>query len=137
MEILGALVLLFGGLVGAIILTFFVLIARPLILTFRTPELLMLVVLGFSMVGNDGGHVREVLDAVVRDVEELYVAPVVGHEVRVVAFDDFEDPVWHGQGPDPISRELLAGDPGDEPEDEESIEDAPWALPKGPPRRAR
>jgi putative tricarboxylic transport membrane protein len=41
---------LFGGLIGAVILTFFVLIARPLILTFRTPELLMLVVLGFSMV---------------------------------------------------------------------------------------
>lgn len=42
---------LFGGLFGAIILTFFVLIARPLILTFRTPELLMLTILGFSMVG--------------------------------------------------------------------------------------
>ncbi len=42
---------LFGGLVGAIVLTFFVQIARPLILTFRTPELLMLVVLAFSMVG--------------------------------------------------------------------------------------
>ncbi|MCC2098014.1 MAG: tripartite tricarboxylate transporter permease [Hyphomicrobiales bacterium] len=42
---------LFGGIVGAVILTFFVLIARPLILTFRTPELLMLVILGFSMVG--------------------------------------------------------------------------------------
>ncbi|MDJ0969758.1 MAG: tripartite tricarboxylate transporter permease [Kiloniellales bacterium] len=42
---------LFGGLFGALILTFFVLIARPLILTFRTPELLMLTILGFSMVG--------------------------------------------------------------------------------------
>lgn len=42
---------LFGGLFGAFILTFFVLIARPLILTFRTPELLMLTILGFSMVG--------------------------------------------------------------------------------------
>ena len=42
---------LVGGIIGAIILTFFIQIARPLILTFRTPELLMLVVLGFSMVG--------------------------------------------------------------------------------------
>ena len=42
---------LFGGLFGAAILTFFVLFARPLILTFRTPELLMLTILGFSMVG--------------------------------------------------------------------------------------
>ncbi|MGE3646042.1 MAG: tripartite tricarboxylate transporter permease [Beijerinckiaceae bacterium] len=42
---------LFGGLAGAIILTFFIQIARPLILTFRTPELLMLVILAFSMVG--------------------------------------------------------------------------------------
>lgn len=41
---------LFGGLLGALILTFFIVIARPLILTFRMPELLMLTVLGFSMV---------------------------------------------------------------------------------------
>lgn len=42
---------LFGGLLGAITLTFFVLMARPLILNFRTPELLMLTLFGFSMVG--------------------------------------------------------------------------------------
>ena len=42
---------LYGGLIGAVILTAFVLVARPLILTFRTPELLMLTVLAFSMVG--------------------------------------------------------------------------------------
>jgi TctA family transporter len=42
---------LFGGLFGACILTLFVLVARPLILNFRTPELLMLAILGFSMVG--------------------------------------------------------------------------------------
>ncbi|MGH1440531.1 MAG: tripartite tricarboxylate transporter permease [Cellvibrionaceae bacterium] len=42
---------LFGGLLGALILTFFVLMARPLILNFRTPELLMLTLFGFSMVG--------------------------------------------------------------------------------------
>lgn len=42
---------LFGGLFGAILLTFFILIARPLILAFGLPELLLLTVLGFSMVG--------------------------------------------------------------------------------------
>ena len=42
---------LFGGLFGAVILTFFILIARPLILAFGLPELLMLTVLGLSMVG--------------------------------------------------------------------------------------
>lgn len=40
-----------GGLVGAVILTFFVQIARPLILTFGSAELFMLAVLGLSMVG--------------------------------------------------------------------------------------
>ena len=42
---------LFGGLLGALILTFFILIARPLVLAFGIPELLLLTILGFSMVG--------------------------------------------------------------------------------------
>ncbi|WP_420345512.1 tripartite tricarboxylate transporter permease [Pelagibius sp.] len=42
---------LFGGLFGAVVLTFFILMARPLILAFGLPELLMLTILGFSMVG--------------------------------------------------------------------------------------
>ena len=42
---------LFGGLFGAILLTFFILIARPLVLAFGLPELLLLTVLGFAMVG--------------------------------------------------------------------------------------
>ena len=42
---------LFGGLFGATVLTFFILIARPIVLAFGLPELLMLTVLGFSMVG--------------------------------------------------------------------------------------
>jgi TctA family transporter len=42
---------LFGGLFGAVVLTFFILLARPLILAFGLPELLMLTILGFSMVG--------------------------------------------------------------------------------------
>jgi putative tricarboxylic transport membrane protein len=42
---------LFGGLFGAVILTAFVLIARPLILAFGSAELFMLSVFGLSMVG--------------------------------------------------------------------------------------
>lgn len=42
---------LFGGLFGAVVLTLFILGARPIILHFRTPELLMLTILGISMVG--------------------------------------------------------------------------------------
>ncbi len=42
---------LFGGLFGALILTFFVLIAKPIILFFTTAELFMLAILGISMVG--------------------------------------------------------------------------------------
>jgi TctA family transporter len=42
---------LYGGIVGALVLTLFVLVARPVILAIATPELLMLGVLGLSMVG--------------------------------------------------------------------------------------
>ncbi|CDT77335.1 conserved membrane hypothetical protein [Vibrio coralliirubri] len=42
---------LFGGLFGAVILTGFVLIARPVILAFGSGELFMLTLLGLSMVG--------------------------------------------------------------------------------------
>lgn len=46
---------LFGGLFGAIILTFFVQIARPLILVFGSAELFMLALFGLSMVGSLSG----------------------------------------------------------------------------------
>ena len=42
---------LFGGLVGVLFLTFFILIALPIVLEFRTPELLMITIFGLSMVG--------------------------------------------------------------------------------------
>lgn len=42
---------LFGGLLGATILTAFILIARPIVLAFGVPELLLLTILGFAMVG--------------------------------------------------------------------------------------
>ena len=45
-----------GGLFGAVILTFFVQIARPLILLFASPELFMLSIFGLSMVGTLSGR---------------------------------------------------------------------------------
>ncbi|MEL6452090.1 MAG: tripartite tricarboxylate transporter permease [Pseudomonadota bacterium] len=48
---------LFGGLVGAMFLTVFILIARPIVLEFRTPELLMITIFGLSMVGILAGRV--------------------------------------------------------------------------------
>ncbi len=48
---------LFGGLIGAVILTFFLLIARPLILAFGLPEMLMITVLGLSMVAILAGRI--------------------------------------------------------------------------------
>ena len=48
---------LFGGLVGAFFLTFFILIARPIVLLFQSPELLMVSVFGLSMVGILAGRI--------------------------------------------------------------------------------
>jgi len=48
---------LFGGLIGACVLTFFVLIARPLILAFGLPEMLMITLLGLSMVAILAGSI--------------------------------------------------------------------------------
>ena len=47
---------LFGGLFGALVLTLFVLIARPVILAFGSAELFMLTLLGLSMVGVLAGN---------------------------------------------------------------------------------
>ncbi|MBM9595782.1 tripartite tricarboxylate transporter permease [Rhodobacteraceae bacterium MCCB 386] len=48
---------LFGGLFGAIILTFLIFLARPLILAFGLPEMLMITILGLSMVAILAGRV--------------------------------------------------------------------------------
>jgi TctA family transporter len=48
---------LFGGLVGAAFLTVFILIARPVVLLFKSPELLMISIFGLSMVGILAGRV--------------------------------------------------------------------------------
>lgn len=48
---------LFGGLLGAIVLTVFILIARPLVLAFGLPEMLMITILGLSMVAILAGRI--------------------------------------------------------------------------------
>ena len=48
---------LFGGLVGAAFLTVFILVARPVVLLFKSPELLMVSIFGLSMVGILAGRV--------------------------------------------------------------------------------
>lgn len=48
---------LFGGIFGAIILTFFIFIARPIILAFGVPEMLAVTILGLSMVAILAGSV--------------------------------------------------------------------------------
>ena len=48
---------LFGGLVGAAFLTLFILVARPIVLLFKSPELLMVSLFGLSMVGILAGRV--------------------------------------------------------------------------------
>lgn len=48
---------LFGGLVGALFLTMFILVARPIVLEFQSPELLMVSIFGLSMVGILAGKI--------------------------------------------------------------------------------
>ena len=48
---------LFGGLLGASFLTIFILVARPIVLSFGLPEMLMVTVLGLSMVAILAGRV--------------------------------------------------------------------------------
>ncbi|MDP4710996.1 MAG: tripartite tricarboxylate transporter permease [Saprospiraceae bacterium] len=47
---------MFGGLLGALVLTIFLVFARGIILSFGTPELFMLSILGLSMVGVISGN---------------------------------------------------------------------------------
>lgn len=48
---------LFGGIIGAVSLTLFILAARPIILEFKTPELLAISLLGLSMVAILSGRI--------------------------------------------------------------------------------
>ncbi|MEP1932569.1 MAG: tripartite tricarboxylate transporter permease [Hoeflea sp.] len=48
---------LFGGLIGATFLTVFILVARPIVLAFGLPEMLMITILGLSMVAILAGRI--------------------------------------------------------------------------------
>lgn len=48
---------LVGGLIGAAFLTLFILVARPVVLLFKSPELLMVSIFGLSMVGILAGRI--------------------------------------------------------------------------------
>lgn len=93
--------------------------------------------LGLAAVGHEPGHVRAVLDEVVRAIEELYVAPITSCDIQVETYNDFATgPLENekaGAGPNPFTREMLAG----EGEEDEESEDAPWALPEPAPRGRR
>lgn len=84
--------------------------------------------LGIAAVGNEQAHVRQMVDEVVRAIEELYLAPIVSCEVHVDSYGDFHSGSGSsvfseetgglvdagGAGgsehsPDPSLRELLAG----------------------------
>ncbi len=85
---------LFGGLFGAIILTFFVQIARPLILLFGSAELFMLALFGLSMVGSLSG--KSVIKGVVACglgliVGSIGAAPATGEYRMVFGIDYLYD----------------------------------------------
>lgn len=91
--------------------------------------------LGLSAVGAETHHVRSMLEEVLRAIEEFYVAPVVHTDLQVTGWNDFDTNSLEaaaGQGPNPFTRELLAG----EGEDDDEPEDAPWALPDEPSQTA-
>ena len=88
--------------------------------------------LGLAAVGAEVHHVRSQLEEVLRAIEELYVAPVVHTDLQVTGWNDFDTGsllAAEGQGPNPFTRELLAGEGAD---DDDETEDAPWALPEEP-----
>jgi len=80
---------LFGGLLGAAVLTFFILIARPLVLAFGLPEMLMITILGLSMVAILAGRV--VLKGVVAACLGLMVGTIgeagAGGSLRMATYD--------------------------------------------------
>lgn len=85
---------LFGGLFGAIILTFFVQIARPMILLFGSAELFMLAIFGLSMVGSLSG--KSVIKGVIACglgliVGSIGAAPATGEYRMVFGIDYLYD----------------------------------------------
>jgi len=80
---------LFGGLVGALFLTVFILVARPVVLEFQSPELLMVSVFGLSMVGILAGKIP--LKGVAAAGLGIMVASIgegpFNGELRLVSYD--------------------------------------------------
>ena len=80
---------LFGGLVGALFLTLFILVARPIVLEFQSPELLMVSIFGLSMVGILAGKIP--LKGVAAAGLGIMVASIgegpFNGELRLVSYD--------------------------------------------------
>jgi len=51
-------------------------------------ELWQRAVIGLSVVGNDRRHVNEQIDKIIHFVEEMYVAPLIGREMELIALGD-------------------------------------------------
>src|SRR5512132_4341740 len=51
-------------------------------------ELWQRAVIGLAVVGNDRRHVNEQIDKIVHFVEEMYVAPLIGREMEIIALGD-------------------------------------------------
>jgi uncharacterized protein YlxP (DUF503 family) len=94
--------------------------------------------LGIAAVGSDSGHVRAVMDEVIRAIDDLYVAPIITCDVQVETYNEFitgpDEAASAGKGPNPFTRELLAGEGADDA-DESGVDDAPWALPEPATRK--
>ena len=80
---------LYGGLISAAILTFFIFFARPLILAFGLPEMLVLTVLGLSMVAILAGRVplKGVVAAGIGLLAGTIGAAGAGGSLRMTTYD--------------------------------------------------
>jgi len=80
---------LFGGLLGAFVLTFFIFIARPVILAFTVPAMLMVIILGLSMVAILAGRVP--LKGIIAAGLGLLVGTIgtagAGGSLRIASYD--------------------------------------------------
>lgn len=80
---------LYGGLLSALVLTFFIFVARPLILAFGLPEMLLLTVLGLSMVAILAGRVplKGVVAAGIGLLAGTIGAAPAGGSLRMATYD--------------------------------------------------
>ena len=80
---------LFGGLMGATFLTIFILVARPIVLSFGLPEMLMMTILGLSMVAILAGRmaIKGVAAAGLGLVVGTVGAADAGGSLRMASYD--------------------------------------------------